>query len=277
MTIIYNINNLADNKMTPIDIVSLIEKFSQGNLYIAALLAGSICMILTFLGTIPAVLGKKVSPALLDAGLGFSAGIMIVASFTSLLLPALDMGGIYPVLSGFILGALTIYLVENYLPHQHLIKGYEGPEVFKEKIKAVWMTVIAIIIHNFPEGLAVGASVTYNIKTGVLTAIAIGIQDIPEGLAVALPLVIMGKDAKKAMFIGFLSGASEPLMALLPVMVTYMSLNLLPYVLSFGSGAMVYVISHEVIPESHRHGNENLATLGLLIGFIIMLILDTLL
>jgi ZIP family zinc transporter len=260
-----------------IDIIRIVEDVSAGNLYIAAFLVGSICMVLTFVGAIPSVLGKRVSPTLLDSGLGFSAGIMIVASFTSLLLPAIDIGGIVPTLMGFIIGAFAIYLIENLLPHEHLVKGYEGPEHFKHRVKAIWMTVIAIVIHNFPEGLAVGASVVYDLRTGIMTAIAIGIQDIPEGLAVTLPLILMGKRVRKVLLIGFLSGASEPIMALIPVLITAYSFTLLPYVLGFGAGAMVYVISHEVIPESHRHGNENLATLGLLIGFIIMLILDVLL
>jgi len=257
------------------DIVIFIENVSGSNLFIAAFLAGTICMILTFLGATPAILGSRVSDKVIDIGLGFSAGIMIVAAFTSLILPGIEMGGVSSVVIGFALGALLIHLFNEFVPHEHFVKGYEGPESLHNRLKMVWLLVIAIIIHNFPEGLAVGASVAYNLRDGVLMAIAIGIQDVPEGLAVALPLVGIGKNVKKALWIAFLSGAVEPLMALVPILLTEFSTALLPYTLGFAGGAMIYVVSNEVVPETHRHGYENYATAGLVIGFIIMLVLDT--
>ena len=259
------------------EIVDFIAASSGSNLFIAAFLAGAICMTLTFVGAIPAVLGSRVSDKLIDTGLGFSAGIMLVAAFTSLILPGINMGGVLPVVIGFALGAFLIHIFNELAPHEHFIKGYEGPESLHARLKMVWLLVIAIIIHNFPEGLAVGASVAYNLRDGVVMAIAIGIQDIPEGLAVALPLVGIDKNIKKALWIAFLSGAVEPLMALVPILLTEFSTTLLPYTLGFAAGAMIYVVSNEVVPETHRHGFENYATAGLIIGFIIMLVLDTVL
>ncbi|MGQ4834137.1 MAG: ZIP family metal transporter [Candidatus Asgardarchaeia archaeon] len=258
-------------------LIGSIESLSGGNLYIAALLVGSICMILTFIGALPAILGKRITDKFIDVGLGFSAGIMIVASFTSLILPGIELGGIMPVVYGFVVGAFVIFGVDKIAPHKHFVKGYEGPEKLRERLKVVWLLVIAVIIHNFPEGLAVGASVAYGLKDGVMMAIAIGIQDIPEGLAVALPLVSIGKDTKKALWIAFLSGAVEPIMALIPVALTSLSMMMLPFLFGFAAGAMIYVVSHEVIPETHRHGYEDYATLGLIIGFVIMLFLDVML
>ena len=256
-------------------LVDFIVSVSAGNRLIAGLLAGTICMILTFLGAVPSALGSRVSKSMLDIGLGFSAGIMLVAAFTSLILPGIEVGGTFPVVIGFIIGAITIIGIERFLPHLHMIKGVEGGERFRERIKAVWMLVLAVIIHNFPEGLAVGASVSYNIREGILTAIAIGIQDIPEGLTVSLPLVGIGVRRRSALLIGLLSGASEPIMALIPIFLTSVANFLLPYTLGFAAGMMIFVVSHEIIPETHRHGFEDQATIGLLIGFIIMLILDS--
>ncbi len=169
-------------------IESLIELGSRNPL-LAGFIAGLILLIFTFAGSIPAVLGSKISDSVLDAELGFSAGIMLVAAFTSLLIPGIQIGGIIPVLIGFIIGTLAIAYIERLSPHEHFIKGYEGPPHLKEKIRVVWLLVLAIIIHNFPEGLTVGSGIAYNFREGIILALAIGIQDIPEGFAVAIPLV----------------------------------------------------------------------------------------
>ncbi len=258
-------------------IVDAIESVSGGSLYIAAVLAGSICAALTFIGALPAALGARSAGRMLDVGLGFSAGVMLVASFTSLILPGIELGGLTPVLLGFALGSATIFLINKYLPHEHLVKGFEGPEELGRRLRTVWLLVFAIIIHNFPEGLAVGASVSYSVREGVLMAIAIGLQDMPEGFAVAMPLVGMGMGVGRALGIALLSGLTEVAMAVVPVAATSASRALLPAFLGFAGGSMIYVVSHEVIPETHRHGREDVATLGLLIGFIVMLVLDTML
>ncbi len=241
----------------------------------AAVLAGSICATLTFIGALPAALGARSAGKMLDAGLGFSAGVMLVAAFTSLILPGIELGGLAQVLPGFVLGSATIFMINKYLPHEHLAKGFEGPEELKKRLRMVWLLVFAIIIHNFPEGLAVGASISYSIREGVLMAVAIGIQDVPEGFAVAMPLVGMGMGVGKALGIALLSGLTEVAMAVVPVAATSVSGSLLPALLGFAGGSMIYVVSHEVIPETHRHGREDAATLGLLAGFMVMLILDT--
>ncbi len=250
---------------------------SGGSSYVLAFLGGSICMVLTFLGSLPALLGARISQKMLDVGLGFSAGVMLVASFTSLILPGIEMGGVSRAVVGFVLGALAVYLANRYLPHEHLVKGFEGPESLRARVKVVWLLVMAIIIHNFPEGLAVGSAVAYDPREGIVLAIAIGLQDMPEGFAVAVPLVGMGMRKSKALFIAFLSGFVELLMVFVPVFLTDIAFAILPYMLGFAGGAMIYVVSHEVIPETHRYGHEDWATLGLIIGFIIMLVLDTVL
>jgi ZIP family zinc transporter len=250
---------------------------SGSNLYLAALINGGICAILTFLGATPALLGARLTEKFIDVGLGFSAGVMLVASFTSLLLPGIELGGYLPVASGFLLGVGSVHLLNLVLPHEHLVKGFEGPPEARSRLKAIWLLVFAIIIHNFPEGLAVGSSTAFDPRVGLLTAIAIGIQDIPEGFAVAAPLVGAGVDLWKALVIAGLSGLVEMLMAPIPVAIYTVVAGLLPLMLGFAGGAMIYVVSHEIIPETHRHGHENLATLGLIIGFLLMLALDTLL
>ncbi len=247
------------------------------NRYVLALIGGGICFLLTFIGALPALLGTMISQKMLDIGLGFSAGIMIVAGFTSLILPGIELGGVFSVVAGFILGSFIVALANKLLPHEHFVKGFEGPESLKRRMKAVWLLVIAIIIHNFPEGLAVGSGIAYNPRDGLLLAFAIGLQDMPEGFAVAAPLVGMGMPRVRALSIAFLSGAVELFMAVIPVALTDMAYSVLPYMLGFAGGAMIYVVSSEVIPETHRHGHEDWASVGFIIGFIIMLILDTVL
>ncbi len=262
--------------MQSYSITETILQLSGGQVWLAAVLNGALCALLTIIGSLPALLGARLTDAFIDSGLGFSAGVMLVASFTSLILPGIEVGGVPPVILGFILGAITVHLINEYLPHEHLVKGYEGP-VDRARLRAVWLMVFAIIIHNFPEGLAVGASTAYNIKDGILTALAIGIQDMPEGFAVAAPLVGTGTGVSRAMGIAALSGLVELLMAPIPVFLTSLVQGLLPILMGFAGGAMIYVVSHEIIPETHRKGHENKATAGLIVGFLVMLTLDTML
>ncbi|RLG60708.1 ZIP family metal transporter [Candidatus Geothermarchaeota archaeon] len=257
--------------------IETLIKLGSGDPLLTGFIAGLILLLFTFAGSIPAILGSKISDSVLDTGLGFSAGIMLVAAFTSLLIPGIQIGGIMPVLIGFIMGALTIALIERLSPHEHFIKGYEGPPHLKEKIRVVWLLVLAIIIHNFPEGLAVGSGIAYNFKEGIILALAIGIQDIPEGFAIAIPLVGIKEKVSKALLIAFLSGLSEFIMVFIPILISSYARMLLPILLGFSGGAMIYVVSHEVIPETHRKGYEKYGTIGFMIGFIIMLTLDTIL
>ncbi|MEM4594001.1 MAG: ZIP family metal transporter [Zestosphaera sp.] len=247
------------------------------NLIVRALLLGLIPASLTSLGGIIGLIGVKGSEKHLDIGLGFSAGIMVVASFTSLLLPAVELGGAFLVTLGFLAGVGLVVLLDKSIPHEHLLKGYEGPSHLKSRMRRVWLMVMAILIHNLPEGLAVGSSSGISFPAGLAMALAIGVQDIPEGFAVSFPIAIAGKSKKRALGISVLSGLSETLMAVIAALLSSTSESLLVFTLSLAGGSMIYIVSHEVIPETHRHGHEWLSTLGFLSGFITMLWLDTML
>ena len=147
----------------------------------------------------------------------------------------------------------------------------------KSRIKHVWLVVLAILIHNLPEGLAVGGSSSIGISMGLITAVAIGVQDIPEGFAVSFPLAVAGRSKMKALGISVLSGLSETVMAVIAALLSTGSTSLLVFTLSLAAGSMIYVVSHEVIPETHRHGHESLSTTGFILGFILMLWLESLL
>jgi len=262
-------------------IVQEIQAWAGGSPIMLALIMSGIAMTLTTLGGLPILFISKPEGdrfgLLIDLGLGFSSGVMIVASFTSLLLPAMDIGGPARPLAGLLLGAITVHVINNAVPHEHLVKGFEGPREALRKLKAAWLVALAIIIHNIPEGVSIGASSAYNPAVGVVTGLAIGIQDIPEGFAVALPVYASTGRKWYALFLAFLSGLSELVFAVPAALVASYSLALLPLVMGFGAGAMVYVVSHEAIPETHRTGNEDKATLAFFTGFVVMLLLDTLL
>jgi len=263
-------------------LVEYIANLSNGNPLLLALIMSSIAAALTTIGSLPVLFLNAESSQgrigkILDIGLGFSSGVMIVASFTSLLLPAIDLAGFPKPGIGFLAGAITIWLINRTVPHEHFIKGYEGPKSLIGKTRTAWLIAMAIIIHNLPEGMAIGLSSIYSSGLGVATGLAIGLQDIPEGLAVALPVTIITGSPLKGVFYGFLSGLSEVVLAVPTASLGIHGLGLLPYLLGFGAGAMVYVVSHEALPESHRTGHENEATAGFFIGFLLMLYLDTML
>ena len=246
---------------------------------VVAAILGSFAAFTTSLGGLVILfLRREVSPRVLDVGLGFSSGVMTVASFTSLLLPAIDLakGPTIP-LAGFIVGAVAIAMLHRVLPHEHpFAEKYEGPE-WGRKLRAAWLVALAILIHNIPEGMAIGASTAYNIDTGIATGVAIALQDFPEGLAVALPVLAATRRKGLAIAIAVLSGVSELVVAVPTALLGSLAAHSLPFLLGLGAGAMIYVVSHEALPESHRSGYENEATLGFFIGFIVMLLLDTLL
>ncbi len=229
-------------------------------------------------GLAGALLGGRVGPKLLDAGLGFSSGVMTVASFTSLLLPAVELsGGPWLPLAGFLLGAAVVASVHRLVPHEHpLLEKYEGP-AWGRKLRAAWLVSLAIVIHNLPEGLAIGAASAVSRDLGLATGLAIAAQDAPEGLAVALPVLAASGDAGRAALLALLSGLTEAVTAALAAAVGGAASWLLPLVLGFGAGAMMYVVSHEALPESHRSGYESEATVGFFAGFVLMFLLDTLL
>ncbi len=243
---------------------------------LASLLAGGA----TGLGALPIFVKKDFTRRTLDLMLGFAAGVMLAASAFSLLVPALDIVllsndviQIFTVVGfGFLLGGLFVHVSDRYIPHEHFKKGQEGPS---SSMARVWLLVLAITIHNFPEGLAVGVSFgTENPLTGISVAVAIGLQNIPEGLAVAAPLVREGYSRKYAGGLALLTGLVEPIGGILGVSVVTFASSLLPYGLAFAAGAMIFVIGDEMVPESHSEGNARLATWGIMIGFFIMMILD---
>jgi len=237
---------------------------------IASLLAGAA----TGLGTIPILFNRDFSRRSLDVMLGFAGGVMLAASAFSLLVPALEhpLGGVWVVGTGFMVGGLFVHLVDRYVPHEHIMKGHEGPAT---RLSRTWLLVIAITIHNFPEGLAVGVAFgSEELGTGLAIALAIGLQNIPEGLAVAAPLVRQGYSKYRAAGIGLVTGLVEPLGGLVGVSVVTFAQFLLPWGLAFAAGAMVFVVSDEMIPESHSGGFERFATIGLMIGFVVMMVLD---
>ncbi|WP_456367274.1 ZIP family metal transporter [Thermococcus sp.] len=252
---------------------------SEGSTTWVAFYAGLFVAIMTSLGALVAIFAKSIPEKGVDFSLSFAAGVMIVASFTSLILPAIESTGSFsPAGIGIALGVLLIYAIDRLLPHEHLVKGYEGPRSMKERLRKVWLLVIAVIIHNLPEGLAVGTSIVYNLEVGLVTAIAIGIQDFPEGTVVSLPLATLQKKRLQPIVIGILSGFAEMVMVIIGAYFFTAFEWLLPYGLGLAGGAMLYVTIKEMIPEIYRREeSETLVTLGFFAGFYVMLFLDSML
>jgi len=235
---------------------------------VASLVAG----LATGFGALPVLFTKRVSDKLLDVMLGFAAGVMLAATSFSLLVPSIDLGGPWVAVLGLLLGAIVLHLIDRFIPHFSPAFGVEGPP---SRLSRIWLFVLAITIHNFPEGLAVGVSFgSGDVAAGFVIATAIGLQNMPEGLAVALPLLREGYSRKKALGYGTLTGLVEPLGGLLGAAIVVISKPLLPWGLAFAAGAMLFVIADEMIPESHRKGYEREATFGLIAGFVIMMLLD---
>ena len=238
--------------------------------------------LMTAVGAVPVLFGRIPSRSTRDLLLGFAAGVMLAASFFSLIIPALDAAerqfesGAAPaavVCVAILLGMGAVALINDRLPHEHFKSGREGPEA--ASLRRVWLFIFAITIHNFPEGLAVGVGFGADgLSGGLPLAIGIGLQNAPEGLAVAVALLGEGYAKGRAWGIAALTGLVEPIGGLLGAGIITLSQPLLPWGLAFAAGAMLFVISHEIIPETHRSGHQNRATLGLSIGLVLMLFLD---
>lgn len=236
----------------------------------------------TTLGSLGVLTIRRLSDKMEDGLLSLAAGIMLAATFFSLLLPALEYAeqdyhqpilGAVVVAAGVLLGAISLYLIHQNVPHEHFGTGREGREA--SKLSQIWLFVIAITLHNFPEGLAVGVGFAGGeLTNGVSLAIGIGLQNIPEGLAVSVALMSVGYRPLKAAGIGILSGLVEPVGGLIGAFAVATMESVMPWALAFAGGAMLFVISDEIIPETHRRGNQNLATFALLIGFVVMMVLD---
>ena len=218
--------------------------------------------------------------------LGFASGVMIAASVWSLIIPSINMateqGKIawLPAAVGFLLGILFLLVLDSVIPHLHL--NSSEPEGIKAKLKRTTMMVFAVTLHNIPEGMAVGVAfagaMTQNtgitIAGALALAIGIAIQNFPEGAIISMPLKSEGMSKGKAFMLGVLSGVVEPIGALITILLTNLVVPVLPYLLSFAAGAMIYVVVEELIPEAQDGEHSNLATIGVAIGFVIMMILD---
>lgn len=243
---------------------------------------------MTAFGAAAVFLSKEINRKVLDFMLGFAAGVMIAASYWSLLAPAIsmaeEMGTIpwIPPAVGFLAGAIFLRLVDKFLPHLHPGLAMENAEGVKTQWQKTTLLILAITLHNIPEGLAVGVAfgaVAANIPSASLTgavalAIGIGIQNFPEGMAVSLPLRREGLSRMKSFTFGQLSGIVEPIAAVIGAVAVTIAMPILPYALAFAAGAMIFVVVEEVIPESQMNGFGDLATMGTMVGFVIMMVLD---
>ncbi|MCX8205172.1 MAG: ZIP family metal transporter [Candidatus Nezhaarchaeota archaeon] len=242
-------------------------------LFFAGLAASLVAGLATGAGALPVVLVRKVSDDVLDALLGFAAGVMLAATSFSLLTPAIELGGSVTSTIGLVAGALALHFVDRIIPHLHPVAGAEGPS---SRLPRPWLMAMAMSIHNFPEGLAVGVGFgTGSAAAGLTIATAIALQNMPEGLAVALPLVRERYSVLKAISYAAITGLIEPLGGLLGLALTYASRSFLPWGLAFAAGAMLFVVVDEMVPESHKKGFGREATFGLVVGFVAMMTLDS--
>lgn len=218
--------------------------------------------------------------------LGFASGVMIAASVWSLIIPSLDMareqGKVewLPATIGFLLGIVFLLILDSIIPHMHLDK--EKPEGIRSNLKKTTMLVLAVTLHNIPEGMAVGVvfagvmagTIGMEMAAAFALAIGIAIQNFPEGAIISMPLKSEGMKKSKAFLYGALSGIVEPIAAIITIILTGLVVPILPYLLSFAAGAMIYVVVEELIPESQSGEHSNIGTIGVAIGFVIMMILD---
>jgi ZIP family zinc transporter len=266
------------------------EWFVKQNTILQALLATLFTYGMTALGAATVFFFRNINRKVLDGMLGFAAGVMIAASYFSLLSPAIekaaavyDAGKGLPSWAvaaiGFLLGGAFLRLADRFLPHHHV--GAKEDEGIKTSWGRSLLLVLAITLHNIPEGLAVGvgfgaASVTPGASlAGALSlALGIGLQNFPEGAAVSIPLRREGMSRLKSFWIGQASGVVEPIAGVLGAILVLSMQALLPYALSFAAGAMIFVVAEELIPEAYREGNDHIATTGILLGFALMMMMD---
>ena len=252
------------------------ESFATLGPVLQAFIATVGTYLLTAIGTLPVLFFRSAPRRLMDAMMGFAAGVMVAASCWSLLVPAIEVGGVLVATLGLLAGAAVLYLADQALPHLHP----EFPEeAVTEGPKVAWrqsaLLMFAMTLHNVPEGMAVGVSFGGG-DLGAATALAIGIglQNVPEGLAIALPLRRGGMTPGRAFFWGQLSAVVEPVAGVLGAALVLMSAAWLPYGMAAAAGAMLYVVVEELLPETVRSGTADVATLGFIAGFAVMMALD---
>jgi len=245
-------------------------------------LASIVAGLATGLGALPALFFKEVKQRTLYIMLGGAAGVMLAATAFSLVVPGIQYGnqiwpgkGIFVVAAGMMVGALFLELADRYLPHNHFM---EQSSELVTSLRKIWLFITAITLHNFPEGMAVGVSFgSGDWHNGLAIAFAIGLQNIPEGLAVALPLVGLGYSRKQALLIATLTGLVEPIGGFLGVAAVTVFFPLLPIGMAFAAGAMLFVITDDIIPETQSKGKARSATFAVMVGFVIMMMLDNML
>jgi zinc transporter, ZIP family len=256
---------------------------------LAALLATTFTWLVTAAGASLVFFFKNLHRGVLDAMLGFTGGVMVAASFWSLLAPSIEMSErLYPSMSwmpaavGFLAGALFIFTLDRYMPHLHINFTEGETEGMKTQWRSTTLLILAITLHNIPEGLAVGVlfgaaaegmpDATF--ASAIALAIGIGIQNFPEGLAVSVPLRRHGISRRKSFFYGQLSAVVEPIAGVIGALAVIYMQAFLPFALAFAAGAMIYVVVEEVIPETQRDKYTDVAVLGFIGGFVVMMILD---
>ena len=265
-----------------------LESLLDYNPVVLALFASLFTWAVTALGAAMVFFFKKIEPKILNSMLGFAAGVMIAASFWSLLQPAINMSEArgdtswIPAVTGFLAGGAFLLAVDKILPHLHLGLKMDKAEGIKTSWKRSVLLVLAITLHNIPEGLAIGVAFgalasnpdVAALSGAIALAVGIGLQNFPEGAAVSIPLRREGFKRLKAFNYGQLSGAVEPIAAVLGAYLVLMIEPLLPYALSFAAGAMIFVVVEELIPESQTGNKSDLSTIGAMLGFATMMLLD---
>lgn len=239
---------------------------------------------ITVLGSVPVFFTKRFDQRVLDTMLGLAAGVMVAASFWSLLAPAIEMSGgsWVPAAVGFVLGGVVLRGIDRVLPHVHPSFAIGDVEGISTSWRRSTLLVLAVTLHNIPEGLAVGVAFGAaaqgvegaTIASAVALALGIGLQNFPEGTAVAMPLRREGLSRSKAFLYGQFSGMVEPIAGVLGAWLVLAVRAILPYALAFAAGAMIFVVVEELIPEAQVEGNAHLATAGTILGFTVMMILD---
>lgn len=265
--------------------IAFLEQYSP---IVQALMGTLFTWGVTALGASLIFFTKEISRKLLDGMLGFASGVMIAASYWSLLAPAIELSqGLsvpswFPAVTGFLVGGVFLFAVDKLLPHLHLGRDVTEAEGPKTSWQRSVLLVTAITLHNIPEGLAVGVAFgaaaagieEAGIASAVALAIGIGIQNFPEGLAVSAPLRREGWKVGKAFVYGQFSGMVEPIAGVIGAAATLLMRPLLPYALAFAAGAMIYVVAEELIPTSKREGHSDIPTIGVMLGFAVMMLLD---
>lgn len=265
---------------------SIVEYFESIDPILAALYATLFTWFVTAFGASFVFFFKTMNRAVLDGMLGFTGGVMVAASYWSLLAPAIEMSEgegftkVIPAAVGFVLGALFLFGLDKVLPHLHI--NFQETEGVKSPWQRTTLLVLAITLHNIPEGLAVGvlfggvaAGIPEASIAGALTlAIGIGVQNFPEGIAVSMPLRRMGMSRTKSFMYGQSSALVEPIAGVIGAVAVTFFTPILPYALAFAAGAMIFVVVEEVIPETQQDKNTDIATLGFIGGFVVMMMLD---